>query len=157
MTEKSERMMDLIRGRKYAALPGVEEFVRGLWWHYPLAICSGALREEIEAMLEGIALRDCFKVIVAAEDVTVGKPDPSGYLQCAAQLSVKMKRELKPADCLIVEDAPTVIKSVRAVGFPVLAVATSYPPEKLQEANYVVKDLKVATVGQMISGLKLEN
>jgi beta-phosphoglucomutase len=157
MTLKSEKMMDFIHARKYQALPGVEEFIRALWWHYPLAICSGALREEIEAMLEGIALRDCFKVIVAAEDVTVGKPDPSGYLQCAAQLSVKMKRELKPADCLIVEDAPTVIKSVRAVGFPVLAVATSYPPEKLQEANYVVKDLKVATVGQMISGLKLEN
>lgn len=157
MTRKSEKMMDFIHARKYQALPGVEEFIRALWWHYPLAICSGALREEIEAMLEGIALRDCFKVIVAAEDVTVGKPDPSGYLQCAAQLSVKVKRELKPADCLIVEDAPTVIKSVRAVGFPVLGVATSYLPEKLQEANYVVKDLKVATVGEVIAGLKLEN
>jgi beta-phosphoglucomutase len=157
MTLKSEKMMDLIGARKYQALPGVEEFVRALWWHYPLAICSGALREEIEAMLEGIALRDCFKVIVAAEDVTVGKPDPSGYLQCAALLSAKIKRELLPADCLIVEDAPTVIKNVRAVGFPVIAVATSYPPEKLQEANFIVRDLKPATVGAMIPQLKMEN
>lgn len=155
MTLKSEKMMDLIHARKYQALPGVEEFIRALWWHYPLAICSGALREEIEAMLEGIALRDCFKVIVAAEDVTVGKPDPSGYLQCAAQLSAKVKKELKPADCLIVEDAPTVIKSVRGVGFPVLAVATSYPSEKLQEANYIVKDLRPATVAPMIPELNL--
>jgi len=150
-------MMDLIGARKYQALPGVEEFVRALWWHHPLAICSGALREEIEAMLEGIALRDCFKVIVAAEDVTVGKPDPSGYLQCAAQLSARIKKQLTPADCLIVEDAPSVIKNVRAVGFPVLAVATSYPPEKLQEANYIVKDLKPATVSAMIPELKMDN
>jgi HAD superfamily hydrolase (TIGR01509 family) len=156
MTEKSERMMDLIRGRKYAALPGVEEFVRGLWWHYPLAICSGALREEIEAMLEGISLRDCFKVIVAAEDVTVGKPDPSGYQMCARLLGERDKRELTPADCLIVEDAPTVIKSVKAVGFHTLAVATSYPVEKLSEANYVVKDLRPTTVGQLIPHLKMK-
>src|ERR1700683_1707878 len=60
MTRKSEVMMELIEDGKYHALPGVEQFVRGLWRHYPLAICSGALREEIEDMLQGVALRDCF-------------------------------------------------------------------------------------------------
>ena len=60
-------------------------------------------------MLEGMSLRDCFPVIVAAEDVTVGKPDPPGYLLTAKLVSEKVKnRVLKPADCLIVEDAPTV-------------------------------------------------
>src|ERR1700744_5406968 len=67
MARKSRLMMDTIESGQFSALPGVEEFVRGLWRNYPLAICSGALREEIEAMLEGINLRDCFKVIVAAE------------------------------------------------------------------------------------------
>lgn len=155
MTVKSEAMMDQIRARKYSALPGVEEFVRGLWWHYPLAICSGALREEIEAMLEGIGLRDCFKVIIAAEDVAVGKPDPSGYLMCAEQLGKKVKKTLRPEDCLIIEDAPSVIKTTREKGFPVLAVATSYPPEKLAEASYVVKDLRPATVGALVPALKM--
>jgi HAD superfamily hydrolase (TIGR01509 family) len=155
MTQKSEKMMDLIRARKYHTLPGVDEFVRGLWWHYPLAICSGALREEIEAMLEGVALRECFKVIVAAEDVTVGKPDPQGYLMCMEQLGRKVKKTFGPERCLIVEDAPTVIRSVKAVGFRTLAVATSYPVEKLREATYVVKDLKVPTVKAAIPELKL--
>src|SRR5438874_6650546 len=40
LTRKSEMMMDLIRRRHFGALPGVEEFVRGLWRNYPLAICS---------------------------------------------------------------------------------------------------------------------
>jgi beta-phosphoglucomutase len=155
MAGKSRAMMDLIRRRQFSALPGVEQFVRSLWRQCPLAICSGALREEIEAMLEGISLRDCFPVIVAAEDVTVGKPDPQGYLMTARLVGERMRRELKPADCLIVEDAPTVIHSVRGVGFPVLAVTTSYPPEKLSEANWVVKTLRPEEVHRVAPELKL--
>src|SRR5258706_11770703 len=155
MTYKSEAMMALIHDRKYHALPGVEEFVRALWRTYPLAICSGALREESEAMLEGINLRDCFRVIVAAEDGTVGKPDPQGYLQTTKLLAEQLKTPLTPADCLIVEDAPTVIRSTRAVGFRVLGVATSYPLEKLSDAHYAVDSLDPRLVQRMIPELKL--
>ena len=156
MTAKGEIMMDLIRRRKFQPLPGVEEFVRGLWRHCPLAICSGALREEIEAMLEGLALRDCFSVIVAAEDVDVGKPDPRGYVLTTKLLSEKSsnKKPLKPADCLIVEDAPTVIREVKRVGFPTLAVTTSYPAEKLAEADYVVPSLRPEEVRKKVPQLK---
>ena len=156
MTAKSRMMMSLIQRRQFTALPGVEQFVRGLWRNRPLAICSGALREEIEAMLHGISLRDCFSVIVAAEDVTVGKPDPSGYLMTMRQLGVKKRQPLDPSDCLIVEDAPTVIHSVRQVGFSVLGVATSYPIDKLQEANWAVKSLEPSEVLRAIPGLPLD-
>jgi beta-phosphoglucomutase len=156
MTRKNEVMMDLIRRRKFNPLPGVEEFVRGLWRHCPLAICSGALREEIEAMLEGLALRDCFSVIVSAEDVEVGKPDPRGYVLTVKQLIERFpsKRSLKPADCLIVEDAPTVIREVKRIGFPTLAVATSYPVERLAEADYVVQSLRPEEVRKNVPELK---
>jgi beta-phosphoglucomutase len=154
MARKSAVMMDLIYRKQFSALPGAEEFVRSLWRQRPLAICSGALREEIEAMLEGIALRDCFSVIVAAEDVAVGKPDPSGYLMTAKLLSQKAGRALEPKDCLIIEDAPTVIRSVRSVGFPVLAVATSYPAEKLSDANWIVKTLVPQEVRRAAPALK---
>ena len=155
MTHKSEVMMDLIRRRKFKPLDGVEEFVRSLWRLCPLAICSGALREEIEAMLEGLALRDCFHVIVAAEDVEVGKPDPRGYILTMEQISEKhAKRQLKPADCLVVEDAPTVIRSVKAVGFPTLGVATSYPPEKRAEADHVVTSLAPEEVRKKVPELR---
>jgi beta-phosphoglucomutase len=155
MTRKSQVVMELIEEKKYHALPGVEEFVRGLWRHYPLAICSGALREEIEAMLEGVALRDCFTAIVAAEDVAVGKPDPSGYLLCMEQVSQTTKLALKPGDCLVIEDAPSVIKTVKAVGFPTLGVAGSYGIEKLAEANWRVKTLDPREVVRQIPKLKV--
>jgi beta-phosphoglucomutase-like phosphatase (HAD superfamily) len=66
-----------------------------------------------------------------------------------------VKKTFRPEQCLIVEDAPTVIRSVKQVGFKTLGVATSYPVEKLQEATYVVKDLKVPTVQGAIPELKL--
>lgn len=155
MTRKKEQMMEQIFSRKYSALPGVEELVRGLWRNYPLAVCSGALREEIETMLEGVSLRDCFSVIVSAEDVTVGKPDPQGYLMTADLVSQKIKRGLQASDCLIVEDAPTVTRSVRQVGFPVLAVTTSHSADKFGEANWVVGSLRPEEVQRVLPGLRI--
>jgi len=164
MARKSRVMMQLIHERRFHALPGVEEFVRGLWRTTPLAICSGALREEIEAMLEGVALRDCFSVIVAAEDVTVGKPDPQGYLLTLKLLSEKIGRSaahpeahgpaLKPADALVVEDAPKVIRAVKAVGFPTLGVATSYPLMKLTDADWQTQSLRPDEVLEQVPQLK---
>jgi len=156
MARKSGVMMELIHRRQFSALPGVEQFVRSLWRRRGLAICSGALREEIEAMLEGVSLRDCFQVIVAAEDVAVGKPDPSGYLLTLKLLSEKTKKTLAPADCLVVEDAPTVIRSVKSVGFPTLGVATSYPLMKLSDADWAVKTLRPDEVLAEVPRLKLD-
>ena len=156
LTRKSEVMMELIQQRKYSALPGVSEFVRSLWRDYPLAICSGALRDEIEVMLEGISLRDCFKVIVSAEDVTVGKPDPQGYLLAARKLSAKAGRTLKPAECLVIEDAITVIRCAKEAGFMTLGVANSYPLEKLADADYVTSSLRPEEVKKKIPGLKMK-
>ena len=155
MTAKSRAMMDLIHRRRYAALPGVEELVRGVWRHYPLAICSGALREEIEVMLEGISLRDCFSVIVSAEDVTVGKPDPSGYLLAARLLGEQVNRSLRAQDCLIVEDAPTVCERARQVGFKTLAVSTSYPIDRLGAADYAVRSLFPDEVVKVLPNLEM--
>ena len=58
MAYKAQVARSLIHEKTYAALPGASELVRGLWRHYPLAIVTGALREEVELMLEGIALRE---------------------------------------------------------------------------------------------------
>jgi len=155
IARKSKVVQDLIYRRHYHALPGVEELVRGLWRNYPLAICSGALRDEIEGMLEGIALRDCFSVIVAAEDVEVGKPDPSGYLLSAKLLSEKTGKNITPGQCLVVEDAPTVIERAKEAGFKTLAVATTYNPDRLTVADRVVKSLRPEEVLSAYPKLRL--
>ncbi len=155
MERKKNAMLDILRQGQFDALPGVKELVRGLAKHYPLAICSGALRGEIEVMLKGIGLDDCFPVIVAAEDVSVGKPDPMGYLMTADLVRQRTGLEFLPEQCLIIEDAPSVIRSVKARGFKTLGVATSYPADQLNDADYVVGSLEPSEVLDMIPGLKV--
>jgi len=152
---KSRVMRELIQSGKFAATPGASELVRTLWRHYPLAICSGAAREEIEGMLENIGLRDCFRVITAAEDVAIGKPDPSGYMQTAAELSRLSGKIILPSHCLIVEDSPRVVKSVKKVGFRVLGVAGSVAADALTTAgaDAVVSDLSPASVKKAMPNL----
>jgi HAD superfamily hydrolase (TIGR01509 family) len=157
MSAKARRAQELIARRDYDALPGARELVHSLSRNgYLLGICSGALRPEIEGMLAGVELRQCFAVITGAEDVTVGKPDPMGYLLTARLLGERAKRKVEPRDCLVVEDAPTVIASVQTAGFRALGVATTYGPEKLAGADFVVDSLRPATVKRAVPQLRLD-
>ena len=49
-------------------------------------------------------------VLVTVEDVTVGKPDPEGYLRAASLLGVS------PAHCLVVEDTEVGLEAGRSAG-----------------------------------------
>jgi len=152
---KSRRMREVIHEGKYAALPGVSELVRGLVRNYPLAICSGALRDEIEAMLEGIGLRDCFETIVSAEDVDVGKPDPRCYVKTAGLIAERLGQPLSPKQCLIVEDAPKVIENAKTQGFRTLGVAGSYGLADLAHADARVSRLNTENVLEVIPKLRV--
>ena len=128
------------------ALPGAVELIRqaaddGL----PMAICSGALRKEIELASETVGVRDCFQIIVAAEDVHKGKPDPEGYRLALMQLSRYAPDGPEPSRTVVVEDSPAGIEAAGALGMKVLAVSTSYPPSELTAADRVVASLAEVT------------
>ena len=75
------------------------------------------------------------EVLVTSDDVTNGKPHPEPYLQGAEKLG------LRPAECLVIEDAPAGIQSARAGGMKVIGLASTYGAAKLAEADAVVKGL----------------
>jgi len=89
-------------------------------------LASGRLR------LAGIPVP---KVMVAADEVTNGKPHPEPYLKGAELLGVN------PAECLVIEDAPAGIRSARAGGMKVIALASTYPASALGEADVVIQNL----------------
>jgi beta-phosphoglucomutase len=117
--------------------PGARELVRSLAAELPLAIASGALRREIEAILGAAGLRDSFSAIVGAEDVSRGKPHPEPYLTACALLGRKSPG-LAPGECLVFEDSMPGIVSARAAGMQVVGVTHTYPAAKLQHAHRVV-------------------
>jgi sugar-phosphatase len=86
------------------------------------------------------------KVLVTAEDVSHGKPHPEPYLKGAELLG------FKPADCLVIEDAPAGIQSARAGGFKVMGITSTYPASKLSEADAVVAGLEQIQVRSNGSG-----
>jgi beta-phosphoglucomutase len=105
--------------------PGAFELLRACSERGTVAIVSGALRVEIEFALRSAGATDVVRTIVAAEDVSVCKPDPAGYLEALRRLSSS------PFDAVVVEDSLAGIASARAAGCAVVAVAHSYPLEDL--------------------------
>jgi beta-phosphoglucomutase len=155
-TRKKVIAESLIHEKRYDALPGVEAVVRGLWRTYPLAICSGALGTEIELILDGIRLRDCFRVIVSAEDVTMGKPDPECYLRGVELLAGRYHRRLNPRNCLVFEDAPRVIDRLKPLGFVCVGVTNeNMPASRFDNADYVIDAVSPDQVKAKIPRLNL--
>ena len=83
------------------------------------------------------------KVLISAEDVVTGKPDPEPYLFAAMMLDVK------PASCVVIEDAPSGIQAGRAAGMHVVGVISSaYSADELNQAHVIVRRLSDIVVIQ---------
>jgi HAD superfamily hydrolase (TIGR01509 family) len=138
---KARYYQDAIRDH-VSIFPGVKRLVTDLAADLPLAVASGALRQEIETILLTAGLRSSFKAIVSAEDVTRGKPEPEIFLRALERLNAHNNQPLTAADCLVIEDSKEGIRGARRAGMKCLAVTNSHPAELLGEANAVVKTLE---------------
>jgi len=125
-----------------APLDGAAELIRSaVAADVPVAVCSGALREEIVLASRALGVLDCFAQIVAAEDVRRGKPDPEGYRLVLRRLAESPGRSAAPGRCVVVEDSPAGVEAARAAGMRVLAVTNSYAAGALAAADRVVASL----------------
>ena len=79
-------------------------------------------------------------VLVTAGDVKRSKPAPDGYLLAAQRLGIP------PGQCIVIEDAPAGIEAACAAGMRAIAVATTHPPEALEKATFIVRELADLTI-----------
>ncbi len=133
--------------------PGSVELVRESAAHgLMLGLVSGALRDEIEQALRRAGLRELFKTVVAADDVSEGKPHPEGYrkgLEDLNALPPYPDRLLHPHEVLAIEDSPAGIEAAAGAGLVTLGVAQTYPEDRLAEADLVVPRLEGLTVRRL--------
>ena len=109
----------------------------------PLALCSGALRSDIDPILERLGVARCFDVIVSADDVRRSKPDPESYALAFRRLSEAFPTSLTvPGKSIAVEDTPAGIRSAKGAGLRVLAVTNSYDAGELAEADWITDSLE---------------
>jgi len=126
--ERAIRAQDVLYG-------GAADAIRRLAAVAPLAIASGALRPEIELVLDRVGLLPSFRAIVAAGEAAAGKPAPDQYLRAADLLGVPA------ASCVAVEDSPHGVRAALAAGMRTVAVTTSCPPPALEGAAVIVPGL----------------
>ena len=146
--EVLERRVQLFRERAgdgSTVPPHVREAVLRAAERAALAIVSGAARSEVETVLRAAGL-DVFDVIVSAEGVTRGKPDPEGYLLALEQLRVQA------ADAVAIEDTPPGIAAAKAAGLRCVAVLGTAPRERLAEADEIASRLDSGLVDRLLAG-----
>lgn len=118
---------------KIALINGLKEFLTdakaaGI----KMAIGSAAIPFNINFVLNNLQLQDYFPVIVSADDVSISKPHPDTFLQCAAALGVD------PKDCIVFEDAPKGVESALNAGMRTFVLTTTHPKEDFEQYNNVI-------------------
>ncbi len=121
-----------------------------------MAVVSGAMRSDIELVLERAGLAAYFELIVAGDDLTASKPEPDGYLLAVELLNKKYPDfDLQPIECLAVEDTFAGIEAAKKAGIQVAGVTHTYPFHMIQrQANWTVDyfaDLELDRVGELCS------
>jgi len=107
----------------------------------PVAVVSGAFRREIEPVLAGAGLDEYVSVLVAADDVEHGKPDPAGYL-----LALELLGGIAASDAVAFEDTEAGVASAKAAGLRCIAVVGTHPPDRLRLADELVAALDPAVL-----------
>lgn len=140
--EKSEIYKKILKKEKIKWFPGAIELIKKLSKKYYIGIVSGAIRREIEYILKKGKILDYFDVIVSAEDTANTKPAPEGFLLALKLLNKKNNMNIKPQECLAIEDSTYGIIAAKTAGMKCVAVTNSYPKHMLKKADLVINSLK---------------
>ena len=124
----------------------VREAVRYAAERVPVAIVTGAVRSEVEPVVEAAGLSDSFRAIVAIDDVERGKPDPEGYLRALELLDVA-----EPGEAVAFEDTEAGVTSAKTAGLRCVAVLGTHNPARLAAADEIVPAVDVALVSRLLA------
>ena len=124
----------------------VREAVRYAAERVPVAIVSGAAREEIEPVIGAAGLAARIRTIVGADDVAHGKPDPAGYLRALELLD----GGLEASEVVVFEDTEAGIASAKAAGLRCIAVLGTLAPERLASADEIVPAIDVELMQRLL-------
>ncbi|MEM9167802.1 MAG: HAD family phosphatase [Planctomycetota bacterium] len=143
--DKQRRFEAMLAAGEVTLFPGSAALVRSAAARAPVAICSGAIRSEIEPLLAQFGLEGLIRTIVSADDVPVAKPDPAGYRLTAERLGVPTDR------CVALEDTPTGIQAARGAGYArLVGVCHSVSAEELGAVDLVAPDTGSLTADDLL-------
>lgn len=126
------------------------EFVDTVAGRMPVAIASGAFREEVDFVLELAGIRDRFDAIVCVDDVAAGKPDPEGYRLALDRMNEANGAAIAAAHALAVEDSAAGVAAAHQAGLRCAAVAGD--ERAAAAADFTIGRLDVETAERLLRG-----
>jgi HAD superfamily hydrolase (TIGR01509 family) len=114
----------------------------------PVAIVSGAHRDEVVPALAAAGLEHAVAVIVTVEDVERGKPDPESYLLALELLDGGIGAE----EVTVFEDTEAGVFAAKAAGMRCVAIPGTHAPERLALADELAPALDVEAVRRALAG-----
>jgi beta-phosphoglucomutase-like phosphatase (HAD superfamily) len=133
-----------VRYQIYDKMVSNPQVLRDAQWPYTVAVlklaratgCFTALttlskRKDVDRVIDALGISPLLDLVLTAEDVTRGKPDPEIYLLAAQRLNVT------PAECLVLEDTVNGIAAAIAAGMYVIAIATPFTNAAIHSSEIV--------------------
>jgi HAD superfamily hydrolase (TIGR01509 family) len=145
VAEKAGHLQQLTSGDG-VLFPGAKDFIRAAAAAVPVAIASGALRHEIEEVLEAAGLESFFPVIVASGDTPQSKPSPDPYDLAFRRLQGVAGKPLLRHRCVAIEDSRWGLESARGAGLRCVGVTSSYAAHELHGAELIAGGLNELTL-----------
>lgn len=141
MASRKEEIYQALQGGIYTFRSGSQEFVNVLM-HYkvPMALVSTRPRKYLEIAMRAIGIEGVFNVIVAAEDVYRGKPDPEMFVYAAQLL------QFIPERCIVFGNSNHTVEATHDARMKCVAVASKHPVYELGAADLVVRHLDELSV-----------
>ncbi|TKY60626.1 riboflavin kinase [Spatholobus suberectus] len=141
MANRKEEIYQALQGGIYSLMSGSKEFVSVLM-HYkiPMALVSTRPRKALESAIGEIGIGDNFSVIVAAEDVHRGRPDPEMFVYAAQLLN------FIPERCIVFGNSNLTVEAAHEARMKCVAVASKHPVYELGAADLVVRRLDELSV-----------
>jgi beta-phosphoglucomutase family hydrolase len=136
ITEKKQALFRRNVVKNIRPMPGALELIKSLNQNgIKTAIASSAVPANIDVILKGLGIENAFQAIVYGTEVAEGKPSPLVFQLAAKKLNVK------PGDCVVIEDAIAGVAAAKRAGMKCLAVTNSHPGNSLKKADLIVDSL----------------
>ena len=147
LTGKKQHLYRQRVSQNIIPLPGAIELIKLLNEHgIKTAIASSAVPKNIDVILHGLDIENSFQAIAFGTEVAEGKPSPQIFQLAATKLRVK------PANCVVIEDAIAGVAAAKSAGMKCVAVTNSHPGTSLKNADLIVDTLEKVDIS-VLSGL----
>jgi HAD superfamily hydrolase (TIGR01509 family) len=156
VARKGASMQALLRSGS-VLFPGASEFIREAAAMVPIAIASGAMRHEIDEVIDASGMTDLFSTIVAAGDTPQSKPSPAPYRLALERLREACGHDIDPRRAVAIEDSKWGLESAQGAGLRLVGITSSYQAHELIGAELVVDSLKSLTLPALDHLCKSQN